>query len=266
MQKIKRFFVLLLIVFGTICFVQAAGGYLAESLRSLDMDKDMQIDEKVVRQMVLRLEPREYYTVQIGSYTDTVGGQNTVDQLAQAGYRVFVTDGPPYQLWIGCTGQTLSIDALPQEIRTAGTDIFVQKQVLNRVQYRFPADASEEYQDASVLLASLDVVLKHSLQLFQDYQYEACSEENWNRMIAQIQNELQQIQTSSTAFLHQTEDEQMVGDMLNLLAAMDSYRESLQLIVDKKSTRMVLLAQSCLLELIAYYHTLIEQNSISSAA
>ena len=85
-------------------------------------------------------------------------------------------------------------------------------------------------------------------------------------LIAQIQNELQQIQTSSTAFLHQTEDEQMVGDMLNLLAAMDSYRESLQLIVDKKTTRMVLLAQSCLLELIAYYHTLIEQNSISSAA
>ena len=36
---------------------------------------------------------------------------------------------------------------------------------------RSPQELAGAPQDAAVLLASLDVVLKHSLQLFQDYQY-----------------------------------------------------------------------------------------------
>lgn len=267
MRKLKHFITIGFLTLATIYFVQAAGGHLVMGLNHLENPNDaleLNVEEKVVKQMILQLEPQEYYTIQLGSYADAASGQETVNALAKAGYRVVVSDGPPYRLWLGCMGVSPSIDSLPEEIASIGSDIFVQKCILNQVLFQFPADSSSELQETAILLASFDVVLKHSLQLFQDYHYEACSAENWEAMVSQVQEELSQIQASAGSFLLHAEDEALVGRLLNLLSVTEDYHESLQLIVDKKNTKVVLLAQSCLLELILYYHDFIEENSVTA--
>lgn len=221
-----------------------------------------EVEEQVVKHMVLQLEPQAYYTIQIGAYTDAAQGQAQVSQLAQAGYRAVVSSGPPYQLYIGCMQTPPALDALPEAIRTVGKDIFVKKQILNSVQFCLPEHPSSDLQQVAILLASFDIVLKHSLQLFQDYRYEACSEENWDAMITQVQSELQQIAHSAEAYLYDFEEGALAGDLLDLLQVADCYRESLTFVKEKKNTTMVLLAQSCLLELIDAYHTFMVQNRV----
>ena len=100
--------------------------------------------------------------------------------------------------------------------------------------------------------------------MFQDYRYEACSADNWNAMIRQVQDELALIASSAEGVLAQLTEERMAGMLLDVLSASTRYSESLTLIVQKQSTQVVLLAQSCLLELIACYHAFIQQNSINN--
>lgn len=105
------------------------------------------------------------------------------------------------------------------------------------------------------------MVLKHSLQMFQDYRYEACSEENWANMIGQIGEELTVIQETAGALLNDEASEPVASGILNLLAVTEEYGESLQLVQEKKSDKVVLLAQSCLLELIEQYHGFMTESS-----
>ena len=113
----------------------------------------------------------------------------------------------------------------------------------------------------SSLLSSYDVVLKHSLQMFQDYRYEACSDENWQQMIQQLTEELTVIEEKGSAFLTMDSKESIASGILDLLTLTQEYQESLQLIQEKKTDKVVLLAQSCLLELIEQYHIFIAQES-----
>jgi len=262
MRQIKHFLFTIFLVAGTVSFVQVAGGYLATHLSALDNNYLSNVEEKVVKQMVLQLEPEEYYTIQIGLSDDLIHVQNKINTLAQAGYRVFVSSEPPYQLLIGCVSIPPSLDKLPEEIVTISEDLFVKKMILNDVQFQFPELMSEDLQEVPVLLASVDILLKHSLQMFQDYHYEACSEENWNGMINQVQAEIEQIQSSADRILLYSEDEVLARDLLNFTAVVESYNASLSLIKNQKDTRAVLLAQSCLLELIAHYHAFIESSSM----
>ena len=105
-------------------------------------------------------------------------------------------------------------------------------------------------EQVSTLLSSYDVVLKHSLKMFQDYRYDACSEENWSEMIQQLMEELELIQQKGTALLSDAASDPMASSILDLMTVTAEYEESLQLISEKKSDKVVLLAQSCLLELI----------------
>ncbi len=265
MSRIKKILTAAVLMMIAVCFVQAVGSHLVAQLRTLDevgLQAEQHIEEKVVKQMVLQLEPQEYYTVQIGSYPDVISGQQRVNALAQAGYRVFVSEEAPYRLWIGCTGAEPSLEHLPEEITSVGSDVFVQKLILNQSVFQFPAEDASELQEVAVLLSSYDVMFKHSLKLFQDYCYENCSEENWTAMIGQVQEELKLLQTSAQNFLMATEQEAIVSKLLDLLTVTEEYSESLQLIADKKNTQVVLLSQSCLLELIAQYHSFMEQASI----
>lgn len=257
----------------TLAFVQIAGSYLVSRLSLLDGNQEIEfpeVEEKVVRQMILQLEPQVYYTIQIDSCIDAVQGQEKIDDLARQGYRIFVSDGPPYKLFVGCIGKSPSLEYLPTAITACSNDIFVQKLILNKTQFQFPVNDLAHLSDAelaelekvAVLISSYDVILKHSLLLFQDYCYENCSEENWNAMIAQIQNEISLLKTSMSDFLLFANTESLVGGVLNLLSITESYEESLQLIVEKKNTQVVLLSQSCLLDLIAYYHDFIEAHRI----
>ncbi len=268
MQRLKQWGMLLLVMVLAAAFVQAVGGYVALRLSTLEPEQqqsELYIEETVVKQHVLQLNPREYYTIHMGSYTDVAGGQKAIDALASLGYRVFVSEGPPYQLWLGCMGVAPSLDTLPQEISSLGSDLFVQKQILNQQNFQFPAQDTAMWQHVASLIASLDVVLGHSLQMFQDYRYEACSADNWNAMIRQVQDELALIASSAEGVLAQMTEEQMAGMLLDVLSAGTRYSESLPLIAQTQSTQVVLLAQSCLLELIACYHAFIQQNSVNNA-
>ena len=264
MLNMKRIFVILLVCVLTVVFVQFVGGYLVSSLKALEtteMQEGPKVEEKIVKQLILHLEPQEYYTILLGSYMDATKAQEKIDLLAKAGYRVFVSDGPPYQLCVGCFGIIPQIDELPKEIQYSFADVSVQKRILNSVVFRFSETMDTNYEELSMILASLDIVLKHSLKLFQDYRYIVYQDHQWEGMIVQIQDELQQIQHSVSDFLVHAQNEALIGDLLNLTTVAENYRESLQLILDKKNTQVVLLSQSCLLELISYYHSFIEQHS-----
>ena len=267
MRRLKQWGMLLWVMILAMVFVQAAGSYVAKELNRLEPTEhqsELYIQEKVVKQNVLKLTPREYYTVQIGSYPDITDGQEIVDALALLGYRVFVSDGPPYQLWLGCLGAAPDSKALPNEIIAIGSDIFVQKQILNQLNFQFPAEDTTQWQDVAVLIASLDVVIGHSLQMFQDYRYEACSVDNWNSMIHQVQEELALIASSGDRVLGYMKEEQSAGMLLDILTVINRYHESLGLIEEKQSTKVVLLTQSCLMELIDCYHDFIQQNSVNN--
>lgn len=264
MGQVKRLAAAIFSVFLIFMFIQSVGGYLIGKLSSFQdtgQVLEQQVEEKVVRQMVLQLEPVEYYTVQVGSYQDASAGQAKINELAQLGYRVCVSQGPPYCLWLGCFGKAPQVKDLPRSIQESGSDVFVQKLVLNETALRFPAEDKQMMEQISSLLSSYDVVLKHSLQMFQDYRYEACSDENWQQMIQQLTEELTVIEEKGSVFLTMDSKESIASGILDLLTLTQEYQESLQLIQEKKTDKVVLLAQSCLLELIEQYHIFIAQES-----
>ena len=57
------------------------------------------------------------------------------------------------------------------------------------------------------------------------------------------------------------QSEPVASGILNLLTITREYGESLQLMQEKKTDKVVLLAQSCLLELIEQYHSFMVQES-----
>lgn len=267
-ERWKQLLIVFLLVWLTVCFVQLVGVHLVSRLSNLDVTEDsveLEIEEKIMKQMVLQLDPREYYTIQVGTYSDVMQSQEKIDQLSKMGYSVFVSEDSPYQLCIGCVGRALSMEEVPKELVNIGEDVFIQKRILNQTTFRFPSDDAAKLQEVAVLITSFHVVLNHSLNLFQDYRYEACNSENWNEMIVQVQAELAQIQLSADNFLLDDGVESYADDLLLLLSAAENYSESLDLIVEKKNTKVVLLAQSCLLELIDCYHNFIAQSSVRLA-
>lgn len=266
MGWIRKFVAAVLSIVLMFAFIQTVGGYLIGQLSHFQDTGgvlESQVEEKVVRQMVLQLEPMEYYTFQIGSFEDAAAGQARINALARQGYRVYVSAGPPFRLWLGCLGKELAVADLPEAVRESSSDVFVQKLVLNETALRFPAGDQVMMEQVSALLSSYDVVLKHSLKTFQDYRYTACSEENWAEMLGQLTDELETIQEMGRALLTNEDSEPMASGILDLLTITGEYEESLELIQEKKNDQVVLLAQSCLLELIAQYHNFMAQESMA---
>ena len=264
MQRLKKWTMIVFAVILATAFVQSAGGYIAAQLNSLGLEEhqaELYIEEKVLKHHVLQLKPREYYTVQAGVYDNIVDAQKAIDIFADAGYRTVVFDGPPYQLWLGCLGTAPALENLSDEIKNLGSNVFVQKQILNQVNFQFSANEDAQ-RNTAALVASLDVLIGHSLQMFQDYQYEACSEANWNEMIGQIREELRIIAESADNLASNTTYVHQIAGLKNVLSALKCFDDSLLFITEKKSTQAILIAQSYLLELIADYHSFIRQNSV----
>ncbi len=255
MERLQKGAVILLSLILMFAFVQFAGGYLIGELsKNYEPVPDISMEEEVVKQMVLQLEPVEFYTVQLGSYETAEEGQACIDKLAKMGYRVSASDGPPYQIWLGCMGEKPSLDIFPEEIRTLCADVFVQKKILNETALKFAADDSLLMEQTAALLSSYDVVLRHSLQMFQDFRYEMCSEENWEDMTVQITEELNVIAQATEQLLHDSDRESITEKIENLRNVTQQYKESLNQIQMQKTDRSVLIAQSCLLDVIGKYH------------
>ncbi len=263
MEWFRKGMAVLLSLLLMFAFVQSTGSYLIGQLSQHGSQMpELQVEEHIQKQMVLQLEPMEYYTFQIGSYQTAEEGQACIDQLAQMGYRVCVSSEPPYALWLGCLGREPDIKELPEAVRNISSDLFVRKGILNETSLKFAAEDGQIMEQVAALLSSYDVVLKHSLQMFQDYRYEACSEENWNDMVMQITEELTVIQNSATVLLSDEASESVAQGILDLLAVTEGYSSSLHLMQEKKNDQMVLLAQSCLLELIEQYHSCMEDKNL----
>lgn len=264
MGWVRRGVAALLSVVLMFAMIQSVGGYLIGQLSGLQDTGQVlepEVEEKVVRQLVLQLEPQEYYTFQLGAYQDAGEGQAKINELARLGYRVCVSPGPPYRLWLGCLGKEPQVADLPEALRESSSDIFVQKLVLNETALRFSASEKQNMEQIAALLSSYDVVLKHSLNMFQDYRYQACDEKNWTEMLQQVEDELAMLQESGGALLTDETSEPLASGILDLLELSGEYAESLQLIEEKKNDQVVLLAQSCLLELIEQYHQFMQEES-----
>lgn len=236
-------------------FVQSAGSYFIGTLSQYnELETDIPMEEEIVKQMVLQLEPVEFYTLQLGSFETAEEGQASINRLAQMGYRVSVSAGPPYQVWLGCMGNKPVLENFPEEIRQIAADCFIQKRILNETALKFAASDNLQMEQIAARLSSYDIALQHSLQMFQDFRYEACSVDNWGAMIAQITEELNLLEDSAELILYENTEEVMQEGITELVNRTDCYRESLNRMQDDKTDRSVLVAQSCLMDLIETYH------------
>ena len=263
MRQMRTWGVVVVLVLLLVVWLNGIGEYFVAQIQNFQENgqaAEPQAEEKVIHEMVLQLEPIEYYTFQLGSYSNVKDGQAKIDAMAQLGYRLFASDGPPYQLCLGCFGTALNIEVLPEVIRNENPDLFVQKKLLNETTLRFPSEDRQKMEPLASLLSSYDIVLKHSLKMFQDIRYEACDTTIWEEMIAQITEELSVIQQHKTTLLEEPLDEPLISACLNLFDVTEEYAESLQRIQEQKKDQAVLLAQSCLLEVIQQYHALMRSG------
>ena len=262
MHPVRKGFTVILSLLLGFAFVQIAGSYLITQLsQNAGILYEVPAAEQTSRQMVLQLEPVEYYTIQLGVCENVKEAQEKIDRMAQHGYRVIVSDGPPYSIWLGCFGSRPDVSSLPGEIKNGSPDLFVQKKILNEQTLKFSADDSFVMERLAALISSYDVVLKHSLQMFQDYRYELCSDENWNAMTEQIIEELHVISTSAEMLLDQEIKKSAADQIKQMEILTEAYERSLYQIREKKNDRAVWIAQSCLHELIAGYHAFMLDES-----
>jgi len=88
--------ILAVIIFVTI---QALGGYLIEQISSFNGSMADELRVEVVEKTILRLESMEYYTCQVGLFSDVALAQSIINNFAQAGYRVYPSANQPYRLY-----------------------------------------------------------------------------------------------------------------------------------------------------------------------
>lgn len=254
-DRLQRSTAVILSLIFMFVFVQSAGSYFIGILSQYhEPEADMPVEEEIVKQMVLQLNPVEFYTLQIGSFETAEEGQACINQLAKMGYRVTVSAGPPYQVWLGCMGCKPALESFPEELRHIAADCFVQKRILNEMSWKFAASDNRQIEQIAALMSSYDVVLQHSLKMFQDFRYDACSEDNWADMVLQLTEELSLLEDSAGQILYENTDAFQKEGIVELMDKTVSYRESLGRMQKTKTDRSVLMAQSCLMELIEMYH------------
>lgn len=242
--------------------IQGMGGYLIAQLSQFETkapDVDSPAETPVIHRQTLRLETVEYYTLQIGTFTDLTSGQHIIDELAQQGYRVFVTASEPYHLWIGCFGLANGMESIPEVIKEKGEDIYVAKALLNEKVLSFQEDQIFFKDYLVPLVEKSDVLLKHSLKMFQTAYYAAYDEELWQQQIQRLQEEIDGVHNFTEEILMVDDNQQIAKPLADYQVVLEEYSQSLAIISDKKNDQAVLLAQSYLLELISQYHQMIEQ-------
>lgn len=248
--------------------IQGMGGYLIAQLSQFETrapEVDSPAETPVIHRQTLRLETMEYNTLQIGTFTDITAGQHIIDELATEGYRVFVTSEEPYHLWIGCFSSSDGMATIPEAIKVKGEDIYVTKALLNEKVLSFAEDQLF-IKDAIVpLLEKSDVVLKHSLKMFQTAYYAAYDDALWQQQIERLREEIKDVHSFTEEVLLEADKQQLAKPLADYQVLLEEYSQSLTIVLDKKSDQAVLLAQSYLLELISQYHQLIDTANDFSA-
>lgn len=250
---------LLVVTFGS---VQFFGNYLVRELNGYEEMapiSDQESQNMVVKRMVLRLEPVNYYTIQVGSFADSAVGQGVIDQLAATGYRVYTKPGPPYKLWLGCFGSKNEQLLIPEEVKQIGQDIFITENLLNTTALKFAEDDLLIAEQVAPLVANYDVLLKHSFKMFTSPLYTQYDDAMWAQMIGQIDGEIAMLILQGEEILAKGENQAVAQSVMDLNQISQEYRQSLQLILEKKNDKVLYLVQSYLLQLIDQYHGFIDQ-------
>jgi len=256
---VKRILSMMLSFIFLLCCIQTLGNYLVQEMRMLHNAPEVEIQhrEEVTTYKVLRLEPREYYTVHLGTYDELMACQEKIDQLAGLGYRPFVAKEFPYKIRIGCFALEEQLDKLPQELLLVGQDVYLEKCLHNQHSLKFREDDAFAREHLSSLVAGYDILLQHSLNMFQSWQADIYTEELWRQMITQLQEEgnnlLEQVQLAA-----QNCPASIYSRLFDLHEVTENYLESLVKIAEFPENSTVWSAQSYLLELFEQYEQILK--------
>lgn len=263
-DKLWRVGMIGVLAVGIFVLIQILGGYLIAEITLLDGHDD-EVTVEVVEKTILRLEAEDYYTYEIGVYSEPEGAQSVIDSFAKKGYRVWVSEDDGYRLYIGCWGEAPADSELPAIFRELGSEGCVSKRTLNAVSLKYKDSADIYAERIAPMIAAVDVVLKYSLKMFECGGYEQYAAENWQEMIGVLSQEMTEIETEIAAICLSSESEEWEREVLtDLQGKIGNYRESLEYITSGGNDEAVYLAQSYLLELIDNYHDSITKLSASA--
>ena len=255
-----RIILIMAVVLAAFAAIEGLGSYLVQQLSQFDETTpiiEAPAEQKVIKRQTLRLDTVQFYMLQVGSFSDAALGQNVINQLADCGYRVYTKEGPPYKLWIGCFSEKEGLAEIPEPIKQYGQDIFVVSGILNEVALTFGEDQTFIKDNLVPLIGESDVMLKHSLKMFQRANYDQYADEIWQQMIEKINGEIDEILQKKEDILLEDDYQLLAKALVDFGDSLTDYQQSLLMITEKKNDQMVLLTQSYLQQAIAGYHNLI---------
>ncbi len=264
MEKVWRLALVCAVAVGIFGLIQVLGGYLIAEIALID-GQDDEVTVEVVEKTILRLEAEDYYTYQLGVYSEPEAAQGVIDRLASVGYRVWASEDDGYRLYVGCWGEKPADGELLGVFREVTSEGCVSKRTLNMVSLKYRDSADIYVERIAPLVAAVDVVLKYSLRMFDGVGYAQYAAENWQEMIGVLNQEMGEIETEIAAIMATSAlAESERGAMADLGEKISDYRESLGYIMSGANDEAVYLAQSYLLGLIDSYHESIEKLSESA--
>lgn len=249
-----------------VLFGQFLGGFyiynlVVEDNPTVAIDKEIPGIERVSppAKKVLRLEPIEFYTIQVGIFEDTKSTQDTVQKLAQLGLKPFVTSQSPYKIWIGCFSERDGGQELEGALKRQGFEAFIGKGLVNDRALKFPGDDQFMINSFAPLLGKFDLVLNHSLKMFRSPKFSGYKRETWEYMIDQLQKEVAEGIRGIDDLIELPESKIYQTELAKLKEKAQAYDAGLGNIITLNNDTGVIYAQGQLLELIAAYHNIINQ-------
>lgn len=255
------------VLFTSVLFGQVLGGFYIYNL--VVEDNPSIVDNKKIntqapappKRKVLRLDPIEFYTIQAGTFQEKKSAQNSIDKLASFGLRPFVTSQSPYKIWVGCFSEMNSGRDLETALKNQGFEAFIGKGLINDRALKFPGDDKFMIDYFAPLLGKYDIILDHSMKMFQSPKISAYKPDIWKNMIEKVKSETVEGIMGIDELLQLPKSSAYRNDLIKLKDKAEAYSQGLNNIINSQKDKDVLSSQGQLLELIAAYHNLINQTN-----
>ncbi|KJS88039.1 MAG: hypothetical protein JM58_02340 [Peptococcaceae bacterium BICA1-8] len=267
----RRFFILTIAAAAALVismlFGQLLGGFYIYNLVVEDNPSVLELREvnpqtpTVLKRKVLRLEPIDFYTIQAGIYQEASSAQACIEKLGSLGLRPFVTVEPPYKIWVGCFSEAASGKDLEAQLKGQGFEVFIGKGLINDRALKFPGEDEFMINYFAPLLGKFDIILNHSMKMFQSPNVAVFKPDIWENMIEKVQEELNEGISEVDKVLKRQESFSYQIELLQLKDKTQAYEVGLKIINGSKSNGAVVNSQRQLLELIAAYHNLITKTN-----
>lgn len=265
----RRFFTVIIlgivIIVVSVLFAQFLGSFyiynlVVEDNPPVSQDKHVKVTVPLPpKKKVLRLDPIEFYTIQVGIFPEAKSAQSSLDKLASIGLRPFISSQPPYKIWVGCFSDMNSGKEWENRLKKQGFEVFIGKGIINDRALKFPGDNEFMIDYLAPLLGKFDIILDHSLKMFQSPQIATYNTEVWENVIRKMQGEVVEGLMSINEILELPESFVYQNELSKLKEKAEAYGQGLNTIITSKNDEGVLYSQGHLLELVAAYHNLINQ-------